>query len=746
MADRKLSRLLVKYWWQLILALGIPLGSAVALEAYFGYRSQLAQIMRAQSVLAVSVASAVNANLQLETRYVSRLYRVAWQQDGLDRLAEELEIAMSILPSILQVEVNGVGGKLLFVSQLEARRLGKETAASLQPPKAAVSPVRFRTSLLGERQLPVILVEIPHGRREGEVLEMALDLRGISDLLEQAARRDGASVYVVGQDGKVLADSERVAALGQVDASGLAHVAAARLEPVRARGGFTVESVDRSGRGVLATVQSVPDSEWLVVVERPLEAAMASIRAEAQRTLLFLAVGLGVSLMLGAILARRFTQPILALGRDVERIGRGELAHRTAIRTGDEIESLGGQVNDMAARLEEYTPGLEQKVAEQTTELRAALATANEAMRARSVFLAAASHDLRQPLYAISILSDALAGASLPPESRAILDKQRQAIAVLRTLFDNLLDLSRLDAGEVRPNLRAVSLREALAPLAAEYQALALSKGLGWRDDIEEAWVQTDAELLHRVAANLLSNAVRYTERGHVAFTSRIAGGRAVIKVADTGIGIAPQDQARVFEEFVQLQNDARDRERGVGLGLSIVRKIGLLLDMRIELASVPGQGTQVTFSVPLSVSAPLEREAGAPEGDSGDIAGRRIWIVEDDAMVRDALGVQLDAWGVDHDFALTRADLEALHEADGGWPDAAMLDDMLGREEGGLELAGWLAGRMEGARLAIVTGNVQPERLAALEASGLRILRKPLSSAQLASWLRAATAGERAP
>ena len=741
--QRGLPRLFVKYWWQLLLALGIPLVAAVGIEAWFGYRAQLEQVKRAQSVQAIALASAVDASLQREVQYVSRLYRTVWTDRRLERLGDDLELAISLFPAIVQAAVVKDGVERLFVSQVEPRRI-VEPAGPDAPRAGALPPTTFTPARLGSRKLPVLMAAIAHDRREGERLELALDLRAISDLLGQAAGRDGSTIYAVSGDGSLVAHSDPAFTLGERNLAAVEAVAEARRRPEEARAGFSLEAKGASADAALSTVQAIPDTGWLLVVERPIEAATAPVRREAWRAIGLLAVALVIASLVAMVLARRLARPILALGRDVEVIGRGELAHRTAIKTGDEIESLGGQVNDMAARLEEYTHGLERKVAEQTTELRGALATANDAMRARAVFLAAASHDLRQPLYAISILSDALAGATLPPESRAILDKQRQAIAVLRTLFDNLLDLSRLDAGEVRPNLRTVSLRDALAPLADEYHALATSRGLAWRDDIADAWVHTDSELLHRVAANLLSNAIRYTERGHVELRAWIDQGRAMIEVADSGIGIAPQDQARVFEEFVQLQNEARDRERGVGLGLSIVRKIGLLLDMRIELASAPGEGTRVTFSIPVSATAPVEREAVVAESPSGEIAGKRVWIVEDDAMVRGALGVQFDAWGVDHDFALTRADLESLLEADGGWPDAAMLDDMLGRDEGGLELAQWLATGMEASRLAIVTGNVQPERLAALEASGIRILRKPLSSAQLAAWLRSATAEQR--
>ncbi len=744
--QRGLPRLFVKYWWQLILALGVPLVAAVGLEAWSAYRAQLEQVKRTQAVQALALASAVESSLQRETQYAARLYRTPWPDRRLERLADDLELAISLFPAILQAQVVKDGAERLFVAQAEPRRVAE--AADADAPLAGTTPANTFTPVrLGLRTIPALLVGIAHDRRAGERLEVALDLRSISDVLGQAARLDGSTIYAVSGDGSLVAHSDPAFALREKSLSAVEAVVEARRRSGEALGGLSLEARGAEGEAVLTTVQAIADTGWLLVIERPLEAAVAPVRREVWRALGMLAVALAIASLVAMLLARRLTRPVLTLGRDVERIGRGELTHRTAIRTGDEIESLGGQVNEMAARLEEYTHGLEQKVAEQTTELRKALALANDAMRARAVFLAAASHDLRQPLYAISILSDALAGATLPAESRAVLDKQRQAIAVLRTLFDNLLDLSRLDAGEVRPMLRSVSLREVLAPLADEYQALAVARGLAWRDDIKDAWVETDPELLHRVAANLLSNAVRYTERGHVELAAWIEEGRAMIRVADTGIGIAPEDQARVFEEFVQLRNEARDRERGVGLGLSIVRKIARLLDMRIDLASVPGEGTRVTFSIPVSATTPVEREPVAvAEGEGGEIAGKRVWIVEDDAMVRDALGVQFDAWGVDHDFALSRGELAALRAADGGWPDAVMLDDMLGSDDGGLELARWLAGEMEASRLAIVTGNVQPARLAELEASGIRILRKPLSSAEIAAWLRSATAEGDAP
>ena len=723
----------------LLLAIGIEIPQA--------YRATLERVGEVQAADLHSAAARVDEYLHAVEESLRDSAAVPWLRPPFtpEDVRVELHRLMKVVPALDLVIVAAADGTTrVSVSRLD---LDNDPEASIEASLLktaaergfAIGPMQFKGGIE-----PVVTMVTRGSAASGGFIAARLNMRNVSDIVSGLRVGKAGEAFLVEGSDRIVAHRDSARTMQRLSDAGREQIAALRSrltgEPPLAPPAQTVNS---DGVPVLASAIALPRLGWMIIAQEPLEAALAPVRATVIRLMAIMGSGVLVAIALGVMMARRLTKPIVLLREGARRIAKGDLESRICAPTGDEIEELATDFNRMAEQLQDYTTGLERKVDEKTAALRDALGLANDAMRARAVFLAAASHDLRQPLYAISILSDALAGAALPPEARAILDKQRQAIAVLRTLFDNLLDLSRLDAGEVRPNLRTVSLREALGPLADEYHALATSRGLEWRDDIADAWVQADAELLHRVAANLLSNAVRYTERGHVALTARVEGGRALVEVADTGIGIAPQDQARVFEEFVQLQNEARDRERGVGLGLSIVRKIGLLLDMRIELASTPGKGTRVTFGIPVAEAAPVEREAAAVDAPAGEIAGKRVWIVEDDAMVRDALGVQFDAWGVDHDFALTRGELAALHDADGGWPDAAMLDDMLGREEGGLELARWLATKMEAARLAIVTGNVQPERLAALEASGIRILRKPLSSAQVAAWLRSATAGE---
>ena len=369
----------------------------------------------------------------------------------------------------------------------------------------------------------------------------------------------------------------------------------------------------------------------------------------------------------------------------------------------------------------------------------AAARTAEEANRSKSLFMAAASHDLRQPLYAISLLAETLALHDLPAPAKAIVEQQEQSLGVLRRMFDDLLDLSRFDSGDVKPRIGTVFLGDVLAGLFREYQPFCESKGLRFETEETEVFVSTDFDLLGRLLRNLIGNAVRYTDEGVVRVSSRIVGDSVFVEVADTGCGIQLADQKRIFQEFVQLDNPERNREKGVGLGLSIVQRIADLLGHEVRLVSQPKHGTLVTVQLPRVDGRDARREGGpslAAETAAPVQLGAYVWIVEDDALVRSALATHLGTLSIRHDFAIDRADLEALAAAS-GWPDYALLDDMLGHAETGLDLANWLADRMPPERILLVTGNTEPERLRALQGSRFRVLRKPVSSDDLIHWMR---------
>jgi CheY-like chemotaxis protein/anti-sigma regulatory factor (Ser/Thr protein kinase) len=252
--------------------------------------------------------------------------------------------------------------------------------------------------------------------------------------------------------------------------------------------------------------------------------------------------------------------------------------------------------------------------------------------------------------------------------------------------------------------------------------------------------VESDFDLLSRLVRNLVSNAIRYTSVGGVTISTMRDGEHVLLSVEDTGIGIAPENQERVFHEFVQLDNPQRARDKGTGLGLAIVRHIAALLSHPIHVDSAPGRGTRITVRLPAARDAGAATPAAFPDRTTA-LEGRRVWIVEDDPLVREALLSYFRQRGSAARTALTRADLLELERQD-GLPDFVILDDMLGGLESGLELALWLTDRMPRQSILITTGNPEEARWVELSASGITALRKPVSTAALNDWLSAGRSG----
>jgi signal transduction histidine kinase len=359
---------------------------------------------------------------------------------------------------------------------------------------------------------------------------------------------------------------------------------------------------------------------------------------------------------------------------------------------------------------------------------------AEEANRSKSRFLAAASHDLRQPLYAVTMLKDTLEMHDLPDSVRQIVSQQGVALDALSSLFDNLLQISRLESGNVEVHPESISVDRLLAQLADEIRPECERKGLMLDVDCDPGFVRADPELLGRLIRNLLSNAVRYTESGAIRILCRNTGNGSLVSIMDTGPGIPEADQQRVFQEFVQLNNPQRSREKGVGLGLSIVHHIAKILNLDVKLESTPGSGTTITVLLPAG-AAPVNESVDQRREKARPGHGCYVWVVEDDELVRAAFKTHLGAMGVDVDFATSRHELQSL-AATKCWPDFAILDDMLGGEETGLDIAYWLAERMPEAHILIATGNSEPVRLEELGRSPFEVKRKPVESEELLRWM----------
>jgi signal transduction histidine kinase/CheY-like chemotaxis protein len=403
--------------------------------------------------------------------------------------------------------------------------------------------------------------------------------------------------------------------------------------------------------------------------------------------------------------------------------------------------------------LEALNQRLEQRVALKSRELQSALdemrsakERAEAADRAKSTFLAAASHDLRQPVHALGLYLAALRGEPMPPAQAEVLQRMAASMSVLDGLFNALLDLSRIDGGGVQAAPRPFAPGPLLARLADAYAPLAAARGLRLSLRLAPAVAQwrahSDPLLLERVLGNLLSNAIKYTDHGGVLLSARLRHGPLAlvwrIEVWDTGIGVAPAEAGRIFDEFYQVDGGGRERGGGFGLGLSIVRRLTRLLGHPLAMHSVPGRGTRFVLELP-ATAAQAQPEAPPPAPDV--LAGACVAVIEDDAGVRHGMALLLGRWGVtvldaaDAETLLRRADPAALARV-----DAVIADYRLAAGRDGVEAVAALRTRCGRTLPAlIVSGDTAPQRVDEIRASGLDWLAKPVPAARLRSWLAAA-------
>ena len=333
-----------------------------------------------------------------------------------------------------------------------------------------------------------------------------------------------------------------------------------------------------------------------------------------------------------------------------------------------------------------------------------AFAAAREANHAKSRFLAAASHDLRQPLHALMLFLGSLESHVHGDEARALHRRVSYTASVLEEQFNSLLDLSKFDADVVKPELTVFRFDTLLAELAQEFGPQARQKGLALAGSAPAVMVRTDLLLIERLLRNLLSNAVRFTERGSVTMICEATGAGLRVAVVDTGPGIAADDHDKVFAEFVQLDNSARRRDKGVGLGLAIARRISNLVGLGLTLTSTVGLGSRFEFVVPMVNETAQQNSATADPGrvteDEATLAGLRVLIVEDDPLVCEAMGQQFQSWGVKAMFVESLEEVRAIAQA-GAPIDVALIDDMLGKSQTGLQIAQWLSGEFPALRIA---------------------------------------------
>ena len=340
----------------------------------------------------------------------------------------------------------------------------------------------------------------------------------------------------------------------------------------------------------------------------------------------------------------------------------------------DELEQ---RVGARTAELQEANRNLQQQIVERERieqALREARDAAEAANRSKDKYLAAASHDLLQPLNAARLLISTLRERRLPSAEHNLVERSHQALEGAEDLLTDLLDISRLDQAAIKPDIDVYHLEELLAPLASEFQPVAEAEGLAFKVRIAECSISTDFRLLTRILRNFLSNACRYTEQGRIFLGARKRGAFLELQVWDSGRGIAADQLESIFLEFNQLHVDRAAERKGVGLGLAIVERIARILGYPVQVRSQPGRGSMFSILVPLAEHLAVATVTTAPQPLLGDpLPGRRLLVVDNELSILHSMAALLGQWGCE---VLTAGDLhESLQVLQGRPPELVLAD-----------------------------------------------------------------------
>lgn len=360
-------------------------------------------------------------------------------------------------------------------------------------------------------------------------------------------------------------------------------------------------------------------------------------------------------------------------------------------------------------------------------EVREALVRVEESAQTRARVLAAASHDLRQPLHALSIYSAVLSAKPAPDTLQEVSRSIDQIVRSLGDLLNGLLDLSRLSVGYYTPEKRAFALDKTVLDICSEFESLAAEKHLTLIRDLAPIRISSDPTAVSRIVRNLIDNAVKYTDHGHVRVSTGIENGEAVLTVADTGKGIPEALHGRVFEEFYQVDNPGRDRSKGVGLGLALVQRLCELIAAEVSLDSAPERGS--SFSVRFADVLPEPAHAAVDQdpAQASSLAGNRIYVVDDEIDILRSMSALLHAWGVIAWVAGSPAALEQLF-IDNGVPDLLIADLRLGAPEHGAQLARRMQGLHGPFPVLVMTGETSSEALRQANEQNYLLLQKPIA------------------
>jgi signal transduction histidine kinase len=603
------GRLFLKYVALFVAVVCLALLSNDLFQLRFSIRDYMAMSTRIQQGQAEIAAAKIGQFVTEIEGQIGWIAHLAWADSQPDEWRFDVARLLRQVPPIMEfAKIDDLGRERLRVSRVAPEVVGSLADRSREPSfveavsnKVYYGPVYFRVE-----SEPYMTLSVAGVRRDAGVSVVELNLKFIRDVIAQFKLGNGGRAYVLDAAGRLIAHSDLTMVLSRTDFSQLRHVRSALSGGSTGPPEDDLATEDINGRRILAAHAEIAPLGWRVFVETPVEEALAPLYEATRRTGLVLVAALILASLAGLFLARRMVVPIRSLVAGAARIGSGDLGQRISITSGDEFEILGAQFNSMAAQLQDSYASLERKVDERTRELELA-------NLAKSRFIAVASHDLRQPLHALGLFVGQLHGHVRSTEGRQLVERIDGAVLNMNELFTVLLDISKLDAGVLVPDLTEFPVDHLLKRMDATFAAAAGAKGLSLRVVASSAWVRSDSILLERILQNLVANAVRFAAHGGVVVGCRRRGAALRIDVCDSGPGIPKDQQRNVFGEFYQLAGPRQDQHRGLGLGLAIVDRLCRLLGHRLELASTPGKGSRFAIFVPPGGRTTRNRPAPQP-------------------------------------------------------------------------------------------------------------------------------------
>jgi signal transduction histidine kinase/CheY-like chemotaxis protein len=414
-------------------------------------------------------------------------------------------------------------------------------------------------------------------------------------------------------------------------------------------------------------------------------------------------------------------------------LGNASILTTRMIRSANREVVLSNQIRQLNTDLQKTVEQRTEQLAQKVQELDKQRLIAEQANSAKSKFLAIASHDLRQPLHALGLFIGALRFSLNQSEKAELQDKLETTHGSLTELFDGLLDISKIDAATIETEIQAVAVKSMLQKVKQEFDVSAAKKGIQLRLAGKERYVMSDPLWLERIVRNLLSNALRYTQKGGVLLTLRSRKGKVIIQIWDTGIGIPQAQLSHIFEEFTQLKNPQLAGRLGLGLGLSIVQKLSVLLGHQITVQSAVGQGSVFTIEAPLAQSVSL---ASAPSQlflDATSLKGKVILVADDDVQILNAMRLMLEKWGCEVMCAESLSQVKSILTHTEKRPDMLITDYQFTDAHTGLDIIQYFRQNVSKAIPALmVTGDTSKEKVKLFKDAKVKVLHKPVQQAKI--------------